>query len=305
MEALIHEKRIKNSVGKLDEEDKILLFAKDFFTIDKIYSDGTRTTNQKQWFVTETGLYDLLMKSTKPKAQPFRKWVFSMIKEFRQTGEYNLNKKLLEVEEKLKKNEIENQTKLKQIELESKTKIDELEKKNEKIQAELEAKTLKKYEEVEKTGCNFTLKTDSEKYYRNGMTTKELKKRIASHQTSNEETIIIEHEMKTSNADLLEKMVHYCLSEYKNSVKSSYEKISKFELISVILKKLNFNEKDIQQTRFTENISIPVELFHWCQKNIEYDENSTLKMKEFCDRRFSNGESLKKKGVFVNNFEKY
>ncbi|KAJ3217786.1 hypothetical protein HK099_005354 [Clydaea vesicula] len=47
------------------------------------------------------------------------------------------------------------------------------------------------------------------------------------------------------------------------------------------------------------------EFIKWCEENIEFYENGILKMKELCERRFPNGESLKKKGVFIKDFEEF
>lgn len=45
-------------------------------------------------FLTETGVYRLLMRSDKPKARPFQKWVVNVIETIRETGKYQLLKEM-------------------------------------------------------------------------------------------------------------------------------------------------------------------------------------------------------------------
>lgn len=53
---------------------------------------------QKTMFLSETGLYRLLMISRKPIARPFQKWVMSVIVSIRETGKYELQKHMEELE---------------------------------------------------------------------------------------------------------------------------------------------------------------------------------------------------------------
>src|SRR6185437_11311914 len=125
----------------------------------------------------------------------------------------------------------------------------------------------KKYVEIEKTGCNYTLKTDSLDFYRNGMSkNKDCKNRVSSHQTSNEQKIEILHEFKTSCPRLLESCIHYALEMYRSNsgreffkckldhivnivdiighvidtCRSSNQNISRDELIEKVLEKLEY-----------------------------------------------------------------
>ncbi|HEQ3812898.1 TPA: hypothetical protein VGT87_000001, partial [Streptococcus pyogenes] len=45
-------------------------------------------SGQKVWFLTEHGLYEVLMRSNKPKAKEFRKAVKNILKEIRLNGYY-------------------------------------------------------------------------------------------------------------------------------------------------------------------------------------------------------------------------
>ena len=51
-------------------------------------SQGGLRENKEYWFVTEAGLYKILMRSDKPKAQPFQDKVCEILTEIRQTGGY-------------------------------------------------------------------------------------------------------------------------------------------------------------------------------------------------------------------------
>lgn len=69
----------------VDEQNKLLL------TLTSVHgqnSQGGLRENKECWFVTEAGLYKILMRSDKPKAQPFQDKVCEILKEIRQTGGY-------------------------------------------------------------------------------------------------------------------------------------------------------------------------------------------------------------------------
>ena len=53
-----------------------------------LYSTYTLGGNQKQWFLTEDGLYEVLMQSRKPIAKPFKKKVKEILKDVRKHGMY-------------------------------------------------------------------------------------------------------------------------------------------------------------------------------------------------------------------------
>jgi prophage antirepressor-like protein len=53
-----------------------------------LYASGQ---NREMWFINESGLYSLIMRSNKPEAQKFRKWVTSVVlPSIRKTGQYNM-----------------------------------------------------------------------------------------------------------------------------------------------------------------------------------------------------------------------
>lgn len=132
---------------------------------------------QNTTFLTEQGLYKLLMKSRKPIAEQFQDWVCEVIEEIRKRGKYDL-------EEQLKMKELE------------------LTKYKEKI-----------YEEIEKTGHVYVIKMDGG--YKVGKTKDAVIKRVKGMQTANVNNIVILLDYECSNADLLEKCVHYILERYR------------------------------------------------------------------------------------------
>jgi prophage antirepressor-like protein len=85
-------KRIKNSVRNFDEDEKVIRQIK------------TAGGIQDVLFLTQEGLYRLLLSSKKPVAKPFRKWVFKVIKEIEKTGKYeveNLKEELKKTKEEM------------------------------------------------------------------------------------------------------------------------------------------------------------------------------------------------------------
>lgn len=85
----------KSSINKMlnsvDEDEKILLVSEQF-------SEGIQA-NTKYWFLTEDGLYEVLMQSRKPIAKSFKKEVKKILKEIRKTGTYTTKQSKEELEE--------------------------------------------------------------------------------------------------------------------------------------------------------------------------------------------------------------
>lgn len=73
--------QLKKMLDKVDEEEKVR---------NNITTPGGV---QNTWFLTEDGLYEVLMQSRKPIAKAFKKEVKKILKEIRKTGEYSINKK--------------------------------------------------------------------------------------------------------------------------------------------------------------------------------------------------------------------
>ena len=65
-------------LASVDEDEKVVRIA---------YTPGG---NQETWFLTENGLYEVLMLSRKPIAKQFKKGVKEILRTIRKTGQYNL-----------------------------------------------------------------------------------------------------------------------------------------------------------------------------------------------------------------------
>ena len=73
-------------------------------------------------FLTEEGVYRLVMRSNKPIARPFQKWVFHVIREIRKNGKYELQKEIDDLKEKHMR-ELEKVHKMKDDEVEDTQKL--------------------------------------------------------------------------------------------------------------------------------------------------------------------------------------
>lgn len=67
---------ISKMLQTVDDEEKL---------VGKVFLSGQ---NRDSWFVSEEGLYEVLMQSTKPIAKEFKKQVKSILKDIRRTGMY-------------------------------------------------------------------------------------------------------------------------------------------------------------------------------------------------------------------------
>ena len=70
----------RNMVRNVDEDEKVKC------NVLIQYKDTYR--KRAMWFLTEDGLYEITMQSTKPKAKQFKKEVKKILKEIRLTGGY-------------------------------------------------------------------------------------------------------------------------------------------------------------------------------------------------------------------------
>jgi phage anti-repressor protein len=176
----------------------------------------------------------------------------------------------------------------------------------------------KVYEEIEKTGHIYVIKTDGGTKV--GKTKDAVKKRIKGLQTGNMNDIQVLLDFKTSNADLLEKTVHYILERYRcnsnreffdcdvefiktiveicgkvvDTLKSCYHQISKEQILNK-LKSVNLeidvNNKDnlpdmLALTRQSSDMAALTQqsdLYNWLNNNIEQNKNCILRLKKICE----------------------
>jgi prophage antirepressor-like protein len=219
----------------------------------------------EQLFLTEDGLYELLFISRKPIAKQFKVWVRNIIKEIRLKGKYDLEKKL------------------------------------EETARELDLYKQKTYEEIQKTGHVYIIRTDGG--YKVGKT-KDINNRVKGLQTGNVKQIETILDFKTSNSDLLEKIVHYILDRYRcnsnreffdcninyiksivtivgntiDTLKSTYHHISNDELIKKLNNRVGIKIND-DLPEYDHNC---FNFYNWLEENIMYKENELLQLGETC-----------------------
>jgi prophage antirepressor-like protein len=240
---------------------------------------------QQMVMLKEQGLYKVLMISRKPIAKQFQKWVFNIIKEIRLKGKYDLEEKLKEHQQLLQIKELEHQ----------------------RTQQELVKYKEKTYEEIEKTGHIYVIKTDGGTKV--GKTKDTVNKRIRGLQTGNVNNIEILLDFKTSNPDLLEKNVHYILDRYRcnsnreffdcdinyiktiveicgnviDTLKSTYQHISKDDLFEKLtISGVNVDENTNRLCPPSYN-SVNSDFYNWLDKNVVESHNSLLKLKDVCE----------------------
>ena len=78
-------KNIRASIEDFDEDER---------GVHSIYTPGG---DQNVTFLTDQGVYKLIMRSRKPIAKPFQKWVFKVIKDIQKNGRYEMQKELDEL----------------------------------------------------------------------------------------------------------------------------------------------------------------------------------------------------------------
>ena len=77
------------TIAKLvDDDEKIKIAVSPMILKADCTTNWRNTKPQKAWFLTEDGLYEVLMVSKMPKAKQFKKEVKKMLKEIRLTGGY-------------------------------------------------------------------------------------------------------------------------------------------------------------------------------------------------------------------------
>jgi len=282
---LLEIKNIRDTISNFNEKQKGVVLT------------DTPGGKQEVVFLTEQGLYKVLMRSRKKIAEQFQDWVCEVIEEIRRKGKYDL-------EEKLKLKDFETQKILEEHQQQLEAKEQELLRYKEKT-----------YEEIEKTGHIYVIKTDGGTKV--GKTKDAVNKRIRGLQTGNVNNIEILLDFKTSNPDLLEKCAHYILDRYRcnsnreffdcdinyiktvveicgnviNTLKSTYQHISKEELVEKLknngveigIEETNVNDCDIGLTGVIGRKQENNHLYDWLDENVQYKQNSLLQLGEVCE----------------------
>lgn len=103
--------------------------------------DGLGRTQQAT-FVTEAGMYDVVIRSDSPQAKPFRKWVTSdVLPTIRKTGSYEISIPSYQIEDPIERAEkwIEEEKVRKQLQIENKKQKEQIDVQNEQISEMSEA----------------------------------------------------------------------------------------------------------------------------------------------------------------------
>jgi prophage antirepressor-like protein len=251
---------------------------------------------QEVTFLTEQGLYKVLMRSRKKIAEQFQDWVCEVVEEIRKKGKYDLEERLKEHQQLLQSKE------------------QELLKYKEKT-----------YEEIEKTGHLYVIKTDGGTKV--GKTKDCVSKRIKGLQTGNVNNIEIILDFPTSNPDLLEKCVHYILDRYRcnsnreffdcdvsyiktivdvcgtviDTLKSTYQHISKEELVD----KLKHNGIELELEIEKPDVSYTSPLHNWLSDNIIEKKDSIVNLKDICLLFFDKDVNNRDKNKIKKDVEKW
>ena len=262
---LLEIKDIKSTIRDFDKDE-----------VHSMHLTDSLGREQETNMLKEQGLYKILMISRKPIAKQFQKWVFDVIKQIRLKGKYDLEKKLEE-----RNKQIEETTR------------------------ELHLYKQKTYEEIEKTGHVYIIRTDGG--YKVGKT-KDINNRVKGLQTGNNREIEVVFDFKTSNSDLLEKNVHYILDRYRcnsnreffdcnpeyikriitvvgstiDTLKSCYKHISNDELTKRLESGVKFTIND-KTDRPPEYNAENVDFCNWLDKNVRECHNSLLNLKDVCE----------------------
>jgi prophage antirepressor-like protein len=274
---LLEIKNIRDTMSSLDDQCKTKL------------NVGNADVGNKSdtWFLTEDGLYEILFISRKPIAKQFKVWIRNIIKEIRLKGKYDLQEQLKLQEQK----EIEYKQLLQQ-------KDQELIKYKEKT-----------YEEIEKNGHVYVIKTDGGTKV--GKTKDTVNKRIKGLQTGNVHDIEVFLDFPTSNPDLLEKCAHYILDRYRcnsnreffdcdlnyiktvveicgnvlDTLKSTYQHISKEELVEKLRNcDVEVDVDGINECEYHSDDEYRGNNFYnWLEENVIYKQDSILQAKHIFD----------------------
>ena len=228
-----------NDIGNLLEIKKIRTTLDNLDDECKVLKDAhTNGGIQQQIFLTEEGLYEVIFISRKPIAKEFRKWVRKLIKQIR----LNSNKQL---ENKIK---------------------------------ELEFHKIPSYEELLLDETVYCHSTDIENVFKIGKSANSnSKKRKSGSQTPCVKDIKILYEVKTSDCDVLEKLVHHALDYHRlgkrehfrcslEHIKFVFDKCNKF------VNTIGGIRQTITEKEFTEKLGISINKDNIIDKIVEKEQ---------------------------------
>jgi prophage antirepressor-like protein len=103
-------KTVSHAVDPLDDYEKTIVARNDFLANDsaKLAESKKRGGAQSLIFVNESGLYNLIFRSTLPVAKAFKRWVFEeVLPSIRRQGYYVLEKQIAEIQKELDDSSVE------------------------------------------------------------------------------------------------------------------------------------------------------------------------------------------------------
>ena len=83
-------RNVNMMLNSIDEDEKMLM-PMEYMSGNNLATTSKARKTQEMWFLTEDGLYEVLMQSRKPIAKEFKKQVKSILKQIRNTGGYVAN----------------------------------------------------------------------------------------------------------------------------------------------------------------------------------------------------------------------
>jgi phage anti-repressor protein len=279
----------------LNEDYKIIIFR----TEKNKSIQETRGRKEETIMLNVDTFKNLCMIAKTEKGKEIRKYYIKMEEIIIEYTKEQLQTQSERLQMQLKAKEQQSEQLQTQLQMQLKAKELQLEEKEQELVRYKE----KTYEEIQKTGHIYVIKTDGG--YKVGKT-KDVNSRIKGLQTGNVNNIEVILDFKTSNSDLLERIVHYLLDRYRcnsnreffdcdveyikliikivgdtmDTLKSTYQHISKEELIN----KLNYIKEIPGPLPEYETINKKKEnvFYNWLEENIKYKENEVLQLKEVC-----------------------
>jgi len=182
--------KIRNSLNNIDDEDKVAL------------KTGTRGGEQQAIFLTEQGMYQVVMLSRKPIAKKFRKFASGLVES-----------KRLELYQVFEKQALESATLFKQLLEQKNTEIAVL-KKTKEIAARLLGRRIKREALRNRALEHIYAYADNRGFYKIGKTIDEVKKRLKSQKTSLPELKLI-GEYNCIDSDIIERCLKFVLHEHR------------------------------------------------------------------------------------------
>jgi prophage antirepressor-like protein len=269
----------ENPLFKASDTANMLEIKKIRSTLDNM-DDNCKVFIHEQYFLTEFGLYELILMSRKPFAKKFKLWVFEVLKEIRTQQLHEKDKKL------------------------------------EEANTQLNVLKTRKYEECDINGIIYVIETDGG--MKIGHTKYNSHKRIKGLQTGNVNDIKTLYEQECHEPSLTESLIHKILKRYRckknreffdvnldyiilvvkyvistlDTIFSTYDKITQDELFEKLAEKYSSNGPlKIVETTVTTTVKTVSyeqgnkEYMDWIKKgHLVKEEGCKLSLGEICDK---------------------